>query len=161
MTAARCSWCSAELPSPAPETCPSCGASLVAAPTQDVPGVTQVDLDALRRGQPTTQRSRSLLGFISGEYQVEEPAAHEGVFAPPPDDVRREMLRMEIAAAEAEVAAQQAEAMLEAAEAAEAAEVADADEAAEVAEAATSDGEMATIEDVEPGNTTEGDDRAS
>jgi hypothetical protein len=150
MTAARCSWCSAELPSPAPETCPSCGASLVAAAAQDVPGVTQVDLEALRRGQPTTQRSRSLLGFISGEYQVEEPDAPEGVLAPPPDDVRREMLRMEIAAAEAEVAAQQAEAMLEAAEAAEAAE----------ATAAAADGETATIEDVDPG-TAEGDDRAS
>jgi len=113
--------------------------------------VTQVDLEALRRGQPTTQRSRSLLGFISGEYQVEEPAAPEGVLAPPPDDVRREMLRMEIAAAEAEVAAQQAEAMLEAAEAAEAADVA----------AAAAEAELATTEEVEPESTAEGDDRAS
>lgn len=121
MTDATCPWCSAALPAKTPEHCPSCGAQLVAAVNEDVPGVTQVDLAALTRGDPiVAPPKRSLLGFISGEYQVDEPAAPEGSLAPPPDAVRREMLRMEIEAAEAEAAAIQAELEMEAAEAAEA-----------------------------------------
>ena len=119
MTAASCPWCSADLPTPTPEHCPSCGASLVPAASDDVPGVTQVDLGALARGDPIiAPPRRSLLGFISGEYQVEEKAAPHDSLAPPPDEVRREMLRMELEAAQAEAAAMRAEAEAEAAEAA-------------------------------------------
>jgi hypothetical protein len=95
---------------------------LVAAINEDVPGVTQVDLTALRGDPIVAPPKRSLLGFISGEYQVEEPAAPHESLAPPPDEVRREMLRMEIEAAEAEAAAIRAELEIEAAEAAEDAE---------------------------------------
>ena len=130
MSDASCPWCSAPLPTPMPEHCPSCNAQLVAAVSEDVPGVTQVDLGALTRGDPiVAPPKRSLLGFISGEYQVDEPAAPAGSLAPPPDEVRREMLRMEIEAAEHEAAAIQAELEIEAAEAAaEAGESAEAEE---------------------------------
>jgi hypothetical protein len=98
-----------------------------------VPGVTQIDLAAVTRGNPIVEPpKRSLLGFISGEYQVDEAAAPAGSLSPPPDEVRREMLRMEIAAAEAEAAAIQAELEIEAAEAAQ-------DAAAAAAAAAASD----------------------
>ena len=121
MTDSICPWCSAALPSPTPEHCPSCGAQLVAALNEDVPGVTQVDLTALRADPIVAPPKRSLLGFISGEYQVEEPVAPHESLAPPPDEVRREMRRMEIEAAETEAAAIRAELEIEAAEAAEAA----------------------------------------
>jgi hypothetical protein len=132
MTDAICPWCSAALPAKTPEHCPSCGAQLVASTSDDVPGVTQVDLGALTRGDPiVAPPKRSLLGFISGEYQVDEVAAPHGSLAPPPDEVRREMLRMEIEAAESEAAALQAQLEIEAAEAAEdAAAAAEAESAA-------------------------------
>ena len=157
MTAAICPWCSAELPSPALESCPSCGASLVPTAPDDVPGVTQVDLEALRRGPPIVQHPRGLLGLISGEYPVEEQVAPHSVLAPPPDDVRREMLRMEIEAAQAELAAVKAEADIAAAEAAERAQ-AEAAAHAQAADAATSD--LAEIADIpaEAASPTAGDD---
>ena len=131
MTDNTCPWCSHALPSPTPEHCPSCGAQLVAALSEDVPGVTQVDLAAVRADPIVAPPKRSLLGFISGEYQVDEPTAPQGSLSPPPDEVRREMLRMEIEAAEVEAAAIRAELEIEAAEAAEAAGI-DVDESAEV-----------------------------
>ncbi|HZM72605.1 MAG TPA: hypothetical protein VFC71_04455 [Candidatus Polarisedimenticolia bacterium] len=141
MTDNTCPWCSHALPSPTPEHCPSCGAQLVAALSEDVPGVTQVDLAAVRADPIVAPPKRSLLGFISGEYQVDEPTAPQGSLAPPPDEVRREMLRMEIEAAEVEAAAIRAELEIEAAEAAEAAGT----DVAESAEAGT-DGEAREAE---------------
>ena len=55
------------------------------------------------------------MSWISGEYTEEEKPAPPGSLAPPPPEVRREMLRLEIAA---EVANLQAEAGAMAAEAA-------------------------------------------
>lgn len=147
MPDAICPWCSAALPTPTPDHCPSCGAQLVSSSSEDVPGVTQVDLGALTRGDPiVAPPRRGLLSFISGEYAVEEPVAPHEAIAPPPDEVRREMLRMEIEAAEAEAAAIQAELEMEAAEAAEGAEVGAAAEGATEAEPAV-DGETAADSD--------------
>jgi hypothetical protein len=101
-----CPWCSAALPDPEATRCPSCGAALREAAPADVPGVTQVDVEAVLKRRPVAQRSRGLIGWLSGEYQSEAP----GTLAPPADEVRREMLRLELAALEAEVHAQQAEA---------------------------------------------------
>jgi hypothetical protein len=144
MPDATCPWCSAALPTPTPEHCPSCGAQLVSSASDDVPGVTQVDLGALTRGDPiVAPPRRGLLSFISGEYAVDEPVAPHEAIAPPPDEVRREMLRMEIEAAEAEAAAIQAELEMEAAAAAEASEAAAASEAAVASEAAETDGQAA------------------
>jgi hypothetical protein len=106
----RCPWCSAVLPAADATTCPSCGATLVGdGETGAMPGLTAIDADAILRNarNATPQRRGRLLGWISGDYPVEDgPAAPPGSLAPPPADVRREMLRLEL---EAQVANAQAE----------------------------------------------------
>jgi rRNA maturation endonuclease Nob1 len=112
----RCTWCSAPLPSESEATCPSCGATLIEETEKQVPGVTAIDAEAIIRGKADRPKSRSrLMSWISGEYEDEEKPAPPGSLAPPPLDVRREMLRLELAA---QVANLQAEAGAMAAEAA-------------------------------------------
>ncbi len=114
----RCMWCSAELPSDHEVTCPSCGATLIGEGDTPVPGVTAIDAEAIVRGTRGTgakPRSR-LMSWISGEYDEEaDKPAPPGSLSPPPPEVRREMLRLEL---EAQVANLQAEAGAIAAEAA-------------------------------------------
>ncbi|HEY0443981.1 MAG TPA: hypothetical protein VGC90_07160 [Candidatus Limnocylindrales bacterium] len=109
-TAARCPWCSADLPGGAGASCAACGAILTGEPERQLPGVTAIDSDAIARGArtpPPVRRSR-LLSWISGDDGAEfDTPAQPGSLAPPLPDVRREMLRLEI---EAEVASMQAEA---------------------------------------------------
>ena len=110
-TEARCTWCSAVLPDPAATTCPSCGATLIGdGETAGVPGLTSIDADAIlrnARGAGRTKPRSGILGWISGEYPVDESAvATPESLAPPTADVRREMLRLEL---EAQVANAQAE----------------------------------------------------
>jgi hypothetical protein len=106
----HCPWCSAELPSEPVEECPSCGAKLHGETESALPGVTAIDAEAIVRSAraSTGQRRSRLLSWISGEdtEPVEAPAP-PGSLAPPPPDVRREILRLEI---QAEVANLQAEA---------------------------------------------------
>ena len=106
---AHCPWCSAELHEPAASSCPSCGATLTADAEPSLPGVTSVDNEAIRAARmPAPQRRSRLLSWISGEDSgVEEAPAPPGSLAPPPPDVRREMLRLEL---EAELTNLQAEA---------------------------------------------------
>jgi hypothetical protein len=117
----RCMWCSAVLPSSHETTCPSCGATLVGEGDASVPGLTAIDADAILRNARTASRSRPrggrLLSWISGEYSEDDAAgaATPGSLSPPPADVRREMLRLEL---EAQVANAQAEAEALAADAA-------------------------------------------
>jgi hypothetical protein len=105
-----CPWCSARYTGD-PDTCPSCGAALAVDPATDpaLPGLTAIDAAAIVRAKTPVARPRSrLLSWISGEYPDETPSATEaGALAPPDADVRREMLRLELAA---EVANLQAEA---------------------------------------------------
>jgi len=70
--------------------------------------VTRVDHEAILRSRAPAQRSRGLIGWLSGEYET--PAAPEppGTLAPPAAEVRREMLRLELAALEAEAQARRA-----------------------------------------------------
>jgi hypothetical protein len=114
----RCMWCSAELPSDNEVTCPSCGATLIGEGDTQLPGVTAIDAEAIvRAGRPIKTSSRSrLMSWISGDYDddADEPAP-PGSLSPPPPEVRREILRLEL---EAQVANLQAEADSMAAEAA-------------------------------------------
>lgn len=117
----RCPWCSAPLPDPAAETCPSCGATLTSAtPADGLPGVTTLDTEAILRARSAVSRPRSrLLSFITGEPDEGPPTPLSAEsLAPPSEEVRREMLRMEIAAEvadlEAEVQSLETEARLEA-----------------------------------------------
>jgi hypothetical protein len=108
--APHCNWCSAPLPSDHEEICPSCGATLLGDGDTSVPGLTAIDAEAIlrsARAAKTKPRSR-LLGWISGEYEegVGGTTASPGSLAPPPADVRREMLRLEL---QAQVANAQAE----------------------------------------------------
>ncbi len=112
-----CPWCSAPLKTAREASCPSCGAALHEAMESEVPGVTRVDHEAILRARTPGQRSRSLVGWLSGEYAADAtPASLEGI-APPDDAVRREMIRLEVAALQAEAQAAQAEAAAELAEA--------------------------------------------
>ena len=74
-----------------------------------MPGLTSIDAAAIVRAKTPAPRQRNrLLSWISGEYPDEAGAkAEAGALAPPDNDVRREMLRLEL---EAEVANLQAEA---------------------------------------------------
>lgn len=107
---ARCPWCSAELPATDLANCPSCGATLQSEGEPQVPGVTAIDPEAVIRGARSGEpRPRSrLLSWITGE-PVEEagPPGSADSLAPPPPDVRREIMRLEM---EAELANKSAEA---------------------------------------------------
>jgi hypothetical protein len=119
----RCTWCSAVLPSDHETTCPSCGAALVDHVDGALPGLNSIDADAILRSARGAARSRPrggrLLSWISGEYSDDEDAstATPGSLSPPPADVRREMLRLELEAqvanAQAEVEAMAADAAVE------------------------------------------------
>lgn len=133
----RCMWCSAALPSDSETTCPSCGATLVGEGDNNVPGVTAIDAAAIvRGGREAKPRSRNrIVSWISGDYPEEEAHAPEGSLAPPPPEVQREMLRLEL---EAQVANLQAEASALAAEqAVEAVEAGQSPEQAAAGAAAT------------------------
>jgi hypothetical protein len=137
----RCMWCSAALPSDSETTCPSCGATLVGEGDNNVPGVTAIDAAAIvRAGREVKPRSRNrIVSWISGDYPEEEDHAPEGSLAPPPPEVQREMLRLELEAQvanlQAEAEAMAAEQAVDAVDAGTAPEVAAADAAAALAAA--------------------------
>ena len=116
---AHCPWCSAVLRVAGLTTCPTCGASLTESEAADVPGLTKIDPEAILRARSPSQKSRGLMGWLSGEYR-DKPAATEpkATFEPPDDEVRREMLRMEVATLEARVEVHRALLELERAESA-------------------------------------------
>jgi hypothetical protein len=88
----------------AASTCPSCGAALRDAADGDIAGVTQIDPDAVLR---TKRVKRSgLAAWLVGQRDAEEPAI--GKVEPPSEEVRREMLRLELAAIDAELEAKTA-----------------------------------------------------
>jgi hypothetical protein len=107
---ARCPWCSAALPDPDANQCPSCQAQLTSTTGSEpqLPGVTTLDAEAILKARAEVARPRSrLFSFITGEAPPETGApASPTSLAPPSDDVRREMLRLQI---EAEVADLEAE----------------------------------------------------
>lgn len=107
---AHCPWCSAALPSAGLPNCPSCGATLTSATGSepDIRGVTSLDPEAILRARAEVSRPRSrILSFITGDVGEEAggPATPESL-APPSDDVRREMLRLQLEAERADAEAE-------------------------------------------------------
>jgi len=105
---AVCPWCSAELKNN-PARCPSCGAQLHEEAPAEIPGVTQLDPAAGAVARPAP-RSRGILGWLSGEYEPAEGAGERDSISPPSDAVRAEMARLEMAAIQAQIDAEAAEA---------------------------------------------------
>jgi len=101
-----CSWCSATIPVDV-ATCPSCGAALRDAVDGDVAGVTQVDLAATSRLARMKPPGR-IATWLGAERTTDNPAL-AGKIEPPSDEVRKEMLRLELAAIEAELEAKNAQ----------------------------------------------------
>jgi hypothetical protein len=96
-----CPWCSAKV-SPRAATCPSCGASLRDAGEEDILGVTQIDPGAVSRA------SRIKPGRLATWLGAEDTASTTdlgGHVEPPSKEVREEMLRLELAAIDAEIEA--------------------------------------------------------
>ena len=109
--ATRCPWCSALLTDQASDTCPSCNATLSAAPGAegDIKGVTTLDTDAIIRARSEVVRPKSnrFISFITGEVPVEAPDASSAESLAPPDNaVRREMLRLQLEAERADMVAE-------------------------------------------------------
>lgn len=104
---ATCPWCSATVPVEA-STCPACGASLRDAAEGDILGVTQVDPAAVAKAKRirSPRQIAAFLGVGAGPAE-DEPI---GKVEPPSDAVRREMLRLELAALDAEIEAKSKEA---------------------------------------------------
>lgn len=96
-----CPWCSARVPATA-VTCPSCGASLRDEADGEVAGVTQIDSAAIARVRHIKPRGR-LTSWLTGDGSVDEEMG--GKVEPPSEEVRREMLRIELAAIDAEIEA--------------------------------------------------------
>jgi len=107
----RCPWCSAELSIPGAERCLACGAALVSqtgGPDPEIKGVTMLDPEAILRARADVARPKSrIFSFITGEAPPETggPASPESL-ARPPEDVRREMLRLELEAQQADATAE-------------------------------------------------------
>jgi hypothetical protein len=101
-----CPWCSSTVPVEA-VTCPSCGAQLREAAEGEVLGVTQIDPSAVSRVRRV--KPRRLTSWLTGDVPAEDEETG-GKIEPPTADVRREMLKMELAAIDAELEAKAAQA---------------------------------------------------
>ena len=95
-----CPWCSATVPLEA-ATCPSCGAQLRDAADGDVLGVTQIDPSAVSR--VSRVKPRRLTSWLTGDAPSEAEVG--GKIEPPSEAVKREMLKIELAAIDAELEA--------------------------------------------------------
>jgi hypothetical protein len=102
-----CPWCSATVPVEV-ATCPSCGASLRDAAEGDILGVTQVDPTAVMRTRRI--KSRNIAAFLGVGDSPDEEDPLGGHIEEPSDEVRREMLRLRLAAMDAEIEAKEKEA---------------------------------------------------
>jgi hypothetical protein len=97
-----CPWCSAQVAVDV-SRCPACGAALRDAVDDEVPGVTQVDPSATSRLARLKPPGRIAM-WLGAERTTENPEL-SGRIEPPSDDVRKEMLRLELAAIDAEIEA--------------------------------------------------------
>ncbi len=104
-----CQWCSAELPAPDVERCPSCGATLTSATgtEPELPGLTALDPHAITGARSGARPRSRILSFLTGDMPPDSggPLDPSSV-APPSDAVRREMLRLQIDAERADLEAE-------------------------------------------------------
>jgi hypothetical protein len=98
-----CPWCSAAVPAEVAR-CPSCGAALRDAVDGEVLGVTQVDVAATSKLSRMTKQPGRLATWLGAERTTENPEL-AGRIEPPSEEVRKEMLRLELAAIDAEIEA--------------------------------------------------------
>jgi|SRR5215212_2878842 len=98
---AACPWCSAKV-SGNPVACPSCGAALREATDADILGVTQIDPAAVSRA---SRVKPGRLATWLGAESTDDGSAIGGNVEPPSKEVREEMLRLELAAIDAEIEA--------------------------------------------------------
>ena len=96
-----CPWCSAKV-SGNPVTCPSCGASLREAANGEILGVTQIDPGAVSRA---SRIKPGRLATWLGAESTDDATDLGGNVEPPSKEVREEMLRLELAAIDAEIEA--------------------------------------------------------
>ena len=99
-----CPWCSADVAGAA-TTCPSCGASLTEGPAGDIAGLTQIDPAAVSRASRI--KPGRLASWLGAEAAADSPDLG-GRVAPPSQEVREEMLRLQLAALDAELEAAKA-----------------------------------------------------
>jgi hypothetical protein len=87
------------LPAADATACASCGATLTGESDAQIPGVTALTAPTSSRLSQPPKRSR-LLQWISGDPgdEVNAPEAAPGSLAPPADEVRREIRRLELEA---------------------------------------------------------------
>jgi hypothetical protein len=97
-----CPWCSEAVPVSATE-CPACGASLRNAADGEVLGVTQVDPAAVSRASRI--KPGRLATWLGAENTSDKPELAAARAEPPSEAARREMLRLELAAIDAEIEA--------------------------------------------------------
>jgi hypothetical protein len=109
-TESRCPWCSALLTDATAEKCPSCGAQLshTSGSEPTLPGVTALDTEAILRARSDAGRSKGgILGFLTNRDLPEANGTESAEsLAPPEDAVRREMLRLQIEAEQADAVAE-------------------------------------------------------
>ncbi len=103
---ATCPWCSATVPAEA-SRCPSCDAALRDAVDGDVLGVTQVDVAAASRLARLKPPGR--IAVLLGAEPTSDGPEVAGRIEPPSEEVRKEMLRLELAAIDAEIEAKNAQ----------------------------------------------------
>jgi hypothetical protein len=96
-----CPWCSAKVSATA-ATCPSCGASLREAADGEILGVTQIDPAAVSRA---ARIKPGRLATWLGADSADDTPVLGGNVEPPSKEVREEMLRLELAAIDAEIEA--------------------------------------------------------
>jgi len=96
-----CPWCSAKVSATAAK-CPSCGASLRDAVEEDILGVTQIDPGAVSRASLIKPGRRATWLGAEDTASTTDLGGH---VEPPSKEVREEMLRLELAAIDAEIEA--------------------------------------------------------
>ena len=96
-----CPWCSAKVAVNTTK-CPSCGASLRDAVDREILGVTQIDPGAVSRASRV--KPGRLATWLGAESTVDSSDLGGNV-EPPSKEVREEMLRLELAAIDAEIEA--------------------------------------------------------